>query len=89
MNILKHIQHLGLSQRYNQEEEFALHIRMLPVLAFLPAGDIIEKFQELVDTIRVLYDEVTGDLLQYFEDTYIGRCRINVPRLPLLFPINL
>ena len=89
MNILKHIQHLGLSQRYNQEEEFALHIKMLPVLAFLPDGDIIEEFEELVDTIRVLYYNVTGDLLQYFEDTYIGRCRINVPKLPLLFPINL
>ena len=46
--------HLGLSQRYNQEEEFALHIRMLPALAFLPTGDVIEGFEELVDTIRIL-----------------------------------
>ena len=48
-NIWKHDQHLGLSQRYNQEEEFALHITMLPVLALLPAGDVIEGFEELVD----------------------------------------
>ena len=58
-NIWKHTQHLGLSQRYNQEEEFALHIiRMLPALAFLPAGDVIEGFEELADTIRVLYNDV-------------------------------
>ena len=53
-NIWKHTQYLGLSQTYNQEEDFALHIRMLPALAFLPAGDFIKGFEELVDTIRVL-----------------------------------
>ena len=88
-NIWKHTQHMGLSQRYNQEEEFALHIRMLQVLAFLPADDVIEGFEELVDTIRVLYDDVADDLLQYFEDTYIGRYRRNAPRCPPLFAINL
>ena len=51
--VWKHTQYLGLSQRYNQEQEFALHIRILPTLAFLPAGDVIDEFQELVDTIRV------------------------------------
>ena len=87
-NIWKHAQHLGLSQRYNQKEEFALHIRMLLALAFLPAGDVIEGFEELVDTIRIC-DDVTDDLLQYFEDTYIGRCRRNAARHPPRFAINL
>ena len=87
-NIWKYTQYLGLSQRYNQEEEFALYIRMLPALAFLPAGDVIEGFEELVDTIRVLYNDVADDLLQYFEDTYIGRYRRNAPRRPPLFAIN-
>ena len=36
-------------------------------------GDVIEGFEELVDTIKVLYDDVAVDILQYFEDTYIGR----------------
>ena len=88
-NIWKHTQHLGLSQRYNQEGEFALHIRTLPALAFLPAGDVIEGFEELVDTIRILNDNVADDLLQYFEDTYIGRYCRNAPRRPPLFAINL
>ena len=31
---------------------------MLPALAFLQAGDAIERFKELIDTIRMLYDDV-------------------------------
>ena len=88
-NIWKHTQHLGFSQRYNQEEEFTLYIKMLPALAFLPAGDVIEGFEELVDTIRILYDDVADDLLQYFEETYIRRYRRNAPRRRPLFAINL
>ena len=88
-NIWKHTHHLGLSQRYNQEEEFALQIRMLPASVFLQAGDVIEGFEELVDTIRILYDDVTDELLQYFEDNYIGRYRRNAKRHTPLFAINL
>ena len=44
-NIWKHTQHLGLSQRYNQEEEFALQIRMLSALAVSQAGDVIKGFE--------------------------------------------
>ena len=62
---------------------------MLPALALLQAGDAIEGFEELVDTIRILYDDVADDLLQYFEDTYIGRYRRNAPRCPPLFASNL
>ena len=64
-------------------------LRMLPALAFLPAGDVIEGFEELVDTIKVLYDDVAVDLLQYFEDTYNGRYGRNAPRHPPHFAINL
>ena len=62
---------------------------MLTALAFLPAGNVIEGFVELVDTIRTLYEDVTEDLLQYFEGTYIGRYRRNAPRRHPLFAINL
>ena len=84
-NIWKHVQNLGLAQRYNHEEDFALHLRMISALAFLPAEDAIDGFEEISDTIRELYDTV-DDLLQ---DTYIGRFRRNAPRRPPLFPIDL
>ena len=78
---------MGFTKRYNQDKEFALYIRILPALAFFPAGDFIQGFEELVDTIRVLHNDVTDDLLQYFEDNYIGRYRRNAPRRPRLFAI--
>ena len=62
---------------------------MLPALVFLPAGDVIEGFEELVDTVRILYNDVADELLQYFEDTCIGRYRRNAPRRSPLFAINL
>ena len=88
-NIWKHVQNLGLAQRYNHEEEFTLHLRMRFTLAFLPPEDVIEGSEELSDTIRGLYNDTVDDLLQYFEDTYIGRFRMNAPRRPPLFPIDL
>ena len=33
-NVWKRIQHLGLQQRYNDDQEFSLHLRMLCALAF-------------------------------------------------------
>ena len=62
---------------------------MLLALAFLQAGDAIEGFEELIDTIRILYDDEADDLLQYFEDTYMDRYRRNAPRRPVLFAIIL
>ena len=62
---------------------------MISALAFLPPGDVIDGFEELSDTIRELYNDTVDDLLQYFENTYIGKFRRNAPRRPPLFPIDL
>ena len=36
-NIWKKIQSLGLQVHYNNDQEFALRLRMIPALAFIPA----------------------------------------------------
>lgn len=88
-NIWKHIQNLGLALRYNQDEEFGLHLRMVSALAFLPPGDVIDGFEELSDNIQELYGDAVGGLLEYFEDTYIGRFRRNAARRPPIFATDL
>lgn len=88
-NIWKHIQSLGLQMRYNEEPEFALHLRMLSALAFVPPQNVEDGFDALTDFIRNIYNNEIDDLLEYFEDTYIGRYRRNAPRREPLFNINL
>jgi len=43
-NIWKHIQVSGLQQRYQEEEEFSLQLRMLAALAFVPEHRLVEYF---------------------------------------------
>lgn len=88
-NVWKHIQQFGYQQRYNDDQEFALHTRMICAVAFLPPDDVVEGFEQLADLIRETYDNQMDDILEYFEDTYIGRYRRNAPRRPPMFSLNL
>lgn len=62
---------------------------MLSETAFLPPNDVIHIFEELVDHLRNAYNGDADNLLEYFEDTYIGRYRRNAPRWQPSFPIQL
>ncbi|XP_066914227.1 uncharacterized protein [Clytia hemisphaerica] len=88
-NVWKKIQSLGMQQRYIDHPDFALHVRMIPALAFIPEDDVIDVFEELVDQLRELYGADLDALIDYFEDTYIGRFQRNRPRRRPLFAIEL
>ena len=68
-NVYRKVQSIGLQQHYQEEEELAVMVRMIPALAFVPADDVVNAFEELS---RVLPPEVEP-LADYFEDNYIGR----------------
>ena len=69
-NVWKRIQQFGLQQRYNddQDQEFALNLRMLCAAAFLLPAQVIEGFENLADNLRNLYDNEVDELLEYFEN---------------------
>ena len=46
------IQNNVLQKRYVEDTEFALHMRMVASLAFLPPQDVIASFDLLRDQIR-------------------------------------
>ena len=73
------MQDFGLQIRYMADEEFALTIRMFAALAFVPPNDVIDLFDTLADYSRNGYGQDLDDMLDYFEDNYIGRFRHNVP----------
>ena len=60
---------------------------MLSVLAFVPEDRVVHAFEALID--EELYPPEALPVVDYFEDTWIGRpCRRNIRRPPT-FPIQM
>ena len=70
-NVYRKVQSAGLQERYRIDEDFAVSIRMIPALAFVPPQNVVESFETLQENAS---NEILP-LLDYFEDTYIGRLR--------------
>lgn len=84
-SIWRHIQQIqGLSTKYKLDPNFALHIRMISALAFVPPNNVILAFEELLDSpFFCENEEFLNPLTNYFEDTWIGRRgRKNVRKSP-------
>ena len=79
-NVWKRIQYLGLQQRYNNGQEFSLHLRMLCVLTFYHQMMLYKVLK-----IWINYQGEVDNLLECFEDTYICRHRRNAPRRTAMF----
>ena len=57
-----------MQQIYLNDQEFALSMRMLAALAFVPTAEIEETFDKLLEIMALDSQPV----LDYLEDTYIG-----------------
>ena len=87
-NVWKHIQNFGLQHLYNMNQEFAINLRMLCALAFIPPPEITNGFDTVCGLIRNNFRDEADDVLDYFEDTYVGRFRHNAPRRNPYFSIE-
>ena len=68
-NMRKHVDSLKLTTEYRNDLEFAIYARMIMSVAFLPLADI-------EDAVEALSEKVPAELsplLNWFEDTYVGR----------------
>ena len=68
----RHVVSLGFRQRYVEDLDFALKVRMVTALAFLPADKIYKGFQE----VSSIMSEEFQEFLTYFEKTYVGMPKI-------------
>lgn len=89
----RHIQNCPeILSHYNDADDpdFALNLRQIPALAYVPEEAVVETFDALLESefFQKNY-EILQPLLDYFEDNYIGRpTRLGKRRSPK-FPISL
>ena len=85
MNLWKRIQRSGLQQRYIDDAKFTNTLRMIAALAFVPPDEVKAYFEQYCDYARNFHNNDCDPIIDYFEDTYIGRFRRNAPRRAPLF----
>ncbi len=69
-SIYRHVCNVdGFQERYRDDEEFALQMRMIPALAFVPTHQVDDYFEAL----KLLLPREARPVINYFEDNYIGR----------------
>lgn len=95
-SVYRHVQWVGLQSQYQNDPDFALQIRMLLALAFLPAHKTAAAFDQLLNT-EFYSDETESEhkeaiqaLLAYVQNTYVYRtARRTGNRSEPLFPPKL
>ena len=68
-NIYRQIQPRGLATLYLEDEEFAIKMKMLVSLAFVPEHGVIDCFTILISD----FPESGKEIAEYFEVKYIGK----------------
>lgn len=95
-SIFRHIQACGLQKEYNENPTFALHMRCLASLAFVPVNDVVSHFEEL-KTFNFFkkalegksdIDKSVSKMLLYMETTWIATRRRHSYK-PGIFPLEL
>ena len=78
------LQALGHQNDYQTDPLFAHNIHKIAALAFVTPSSVLDVFESLCDDLGERYDNI----LDYFQDTYIGKLRANRVRRKPLFDIN-
>ena len=82
-SVYRKIQAEGLTTNYQMDKEFALKLKMLPCLAFVPEVD------RLIRSNNGRIPRSATGISKYFEVTYIGKKLLNNTRRTPPFPIRI
>ena len=81
--LFRSIQSNGLQQLYESDAGFALKMRMIAAIAFVPVAGVVTSFEHLIDNTD--FPKETQSVLDYFKDTWIGRANRRLIRRPPRF----
>jgi len=62
-NIFRKVRAVGLQERYKNDEDLSLAIRMIPALAFVPLDKVTDAFESLQETLS----KEISTIVEYFE----------------------
>ena len=79
---------IWITSTLSADNNFSLHVRMIAPLAFASAY-VIKLFDDLAQLIRNVFGQDANDILDCFQDNYIGRIRHNTQRIEPLLPIEI
>ena len=82
--VYRKVQNAGLQGQYNRDDALSLAARMIPAIAFVPINDVTDSFELLQEA----QPEELQPIMDYFEDTFIGRPGRRNRRGPV-FPLPL
>ncbi len=85
-SVQRKVQNLGLKQRLEQDIKFAVLIKSITALAFVPPDQVEALFDNLSKAFPE--DEATDQLLFYFKSTYIQRTILRRRRRTAMFPVH-
>ncbi|CAF3403430.1 unnamed protein product [Rotaria socialis] len=74
------VKDLGFKTNYEQDPVFAHHVHQIAALAFLQPNDVSQDFDDLYNSLP----QMLHPLLDYFEDTYLGRNRTQGRAKPMI-----
>ncbi|CAF3659895.1 unnamed protein product [Rotaria socialis] len=83
-SIHRKLQALGHQNKYENDPEFSHNIHKIAALAFIKPDDVVKAFEDL----SINLDDEYQTILDYFEETYIGRLRANHTRRKATFTID-
>lgn len=49
-SVFRHVQAVGLQRIYQDDPDFAFQIKLLTALSFVPPDNVVQAFEELMDT---------------------------------------
>jgi len=66
--VWRHVQSIGLQNKYLNDEVFRLNVNKLIALAFVPVDDVSEIYSSMI----IDFNQDADELLEYFEKTWVG-----------------
>jgi hypothetical protein len=64
-SIWRQIQSNGLQSKYSNDSDFALNLRKLAALAYIPENDVLSAFETLLES-QFYQQEMLSNLIDYF-----------------------